>query len=157
MIFSCSFASHNKRVSASRVHSPENQLFQPRMVLGVGVDLVHVARIQRLEVRFGRRFLNKFLTRREVEAFSKWDKGSGGAAHFLASRWASKEAVFKALGPCKPRIEFTEIEVISNGLEAPLVRLSGKAERQANEKGVAKILLSISHDSEFAVANAIAV
>ncbi|GBG25158.1 Transcription factor MYB3R-4 [Hondaea fermentalgiana] len=148
------FADTIKNSSPKRV---ETRYQRPAMrVLGIGVDLAHVPRFERSFARFGLRFTRKFLHANELASMERQAKLVSDAtarARFLASRWAAKEAAFKAFGPSSPRLLFTDIEVapaVSGG--GPSLHLHGLAKTRALDKGVEEIFLSLSHDGEYAFA-----
>jgi holo-[acyl-carrier protein] synthase len=64
------------------------------MVLGIGIDIIEVARIQSSHERFGERFLNRILRPNEISYCMSY-KVPGP---FLAARFAAKEAISKAFG-----------------------------------------------------------
>ena len=119
----------------------------------IGVDLIEVERIESAVARWGERFLRRVYTPAEIEYCA-------GRAGSLATRWAAKEAVSKALGtgwaPQEPHaagwIDWTEIEVVRQPSGEPSLRLAGKAEARAEALGVAGWRLSLSHTREHAVA-----
>ena len=75
----------------------------------------------------------------------------------LAGCFAAKEAVLKALGTgWAEGIAWTEIEVVHSLSGAPTIALSGRAQELADERGVSRWLLSLSHDGDYATATAIA-
>ncbi len=123
-------------------------------ILGHGVDLVEVARIERVWKLHQAAFLERVYTRAEQEyCLPRRD-----AAIRLAGRFAAKEAVLKALGTgWRGGIRFTDVETLPDALGKPEVRLSGEAARIAGQQGIAQVLLSISHAGEYASASAIAV
>jgi len=124
------------------------------VILGLGLDVVEVARIGRIvgagaPADRARRFLDRCFTPGEqATCEARRDRASGYAARF-----AAKEAVTKALG-APPGIRFTDIEVVREG-GAPFVRLAGVAERAARERGVARVHLTLTHDGGVAAAAAI--
>jgi holo-[acyl-carrier protein] synthase len=122
-------------------------------VIGVGVDIVEVERIERAITRWGEAFVRRVYTAREVER---------SAARFvvgprLAARFAAKEAVMKALGVGWRELSWQEIEIANDPDGRPVVHLHGAARRIAAERGVREVLLGISHTHEHAVANAVAI
>ena len=120
------------------------------MILGIGIDSVDIARIERACFKWGERFLSKCFTNNEL---AYCNKKSYKFQH-LAGRFSAKEAVFKALGIGWPAICFSEIEVV-NSSGPPSVRLLGKVKKIASKKGVSSILISISHTDGRAEAMAI--
>ncbi|MFO7898737.1 MAG: holo-ACP synthase [Planctomycetota bacterium] len=122
-------------------------------IVGTGIDIVEVARIEAVLERHGRRFLRRVFTEREIE----YANSGGAPAEHLAGRFAVKEAVFKALGTgWAGRIHWRDVEVRSLPTGQPEVRLSGGACGRAEEQGIGRIHVSISHTGTHAVAHAIA-
>jgi holo-[acyl-carrier protein] synthase len=120
------------------------------MILGIGIDSVDIARIEGACEKWGKRFLQKVWTDKELLYCQK----KTYRFQHLSGRFAAKEAVFKALGIGWPSICFSEIEVV-NSSGPPRVRLLGKVKKIASEKGVSSILISISHTDGRAEAMAI--
>jgi holo-[acyl-carrier protein] synthase len=119
------------------------------MILGIGTDLVEIARVQQLVERWGQRALRRLFTAGEVERCGH----SRVPAESLAARFAAKEAFFKAIGTGWGRgVEWKEIEVISAPSGAPELRLSGAAARLAAERGIVRMHLSLSHTDALACA-----
>lgn len=115
-------------------------------VIGIGVDVVEVARMRAALER------TPSLARR---LFSDAEAGDGSAQR-LASRFAAKEAVAKALGTGIDGFAFRDIEIISTGSDRPTVALHGGAAQAANDRGVRTVHLSLSHTDTVVVANAVA-
>lgn len=111
----------------------------------LGIDIVRVARIAETLRRFGPRFTGRVLT--PTEAAYVRDR-----AETLAGRWAAKEAVSKVLGLGVRGIGWRDIEIERLPTGQPAVRLHGRAERRAEQLGMGRIAISISHEAEFAVA-----
>lgn len=122
-------------------------------VLGVGTDLVAVARIEKAARRFGERFLERvFLPGERL-----YCEARRNPYPCYAARFAAKEAVLKALGTgLAGGICWRDVEVVREG-GAPGVRLRGRAAGLAAALGVEKVLLSLSHEGPFALALAVAV
>ena len=112
-------------------------------VLGIGLDLVEVVRIERAVARWGDCFLSRVFTPREIADCSV---GRGGfRSEALAVRFAAKEAVFKALGRGRPELGWHDAEVVSDAWGKPQVVLSGRALSLAAELGVVRVLVSLTH------------
>ncbi len=111
----------------------------------LGIDIIRIARIRDSLARFGDRFTNRVLTTAE-QAYVR------GRAETMAGRWAAKEAVSKVLGLGVRGIGWRDIEIERLPTGQPAVRLHGRAARRAEQLGMGRIALSISHESEFAVA-----
>ena len=122
------------------------------MILGLGTDLVGIARIRGVHARQGERFLARVYTAGE----QAYCLAAADPAERLAARWAAKEAVMKALGTgWTGGVDFRQIDVVS-GTGAPRVVLSGPAAEVAQSIGVARWLLTLSHSDGMALAVAIA-
>jgi holo-[acyl-carrier protein] synthase len=111
----------------------------------LGIDIVRVSRIADSLARFGDRFVGRVLTQREA-AYVR------GRAETMAGRWAAKEAVSKVLGLGVRGIGWRDIEIERLPTGQPAVKLHGRAARRAEQLGMGRIALSISHESEYAVA-----
>lgn len=121
------------------------------MIIGLGTDLVGVARIRGVHTRQGERFLKRIYTADELAYCLQ----ATDPAERLAARWAAKEAVMKALGTgWTSGVDFPQIEVLS-GSGAPQLLLSGVAADVAAKLGIARWHLSLSHSDGIAIATAI--
>ena len=121
--------------------------------VGVGVDLVEVSRARAMIADKGAHVFDRLLTRSEAE----YCRSRPDPAEHVAVRLAAKEAVYKALqGSDAARgIGWREIEVTRAPDGRPDVVLSGIAARRARELQVRRVLLSLSHTHEAAVAIAV--
>ena len=115
----------------------------------VGVDAIEITRIDRVLAQFGRRFLNRVYTTREVEYCR-------GRVPELAVRFAAKEAVLKALGTGLRGIGWREIEVIPDRRGKPLVHLHGRAAHRAAEINLTEFAIGLSHSRDLAIAFVVA-
>ena len=116
------------------------------MTESVGIDLVEVARIQKVAERRGERFLKRIFTEQE-RAYCRKKHGEYGS---LAARFAAKEAVFKAIGTgFSAGVKWTDVEVINDGRGKPEVILHGKVKEIVGERNVA---ISLTHTREYAQA-----
>jgi holo-[acyl-carrier protein] synthase len=116
----------------------------------LGIDIVRVERIRRTLERFGTRFSQRVLTPGEQRYVRD-------RPETLAGRWAAKEAVSKVLGLGVRGIGWRDIEVERLPTGQPAVRLHGRAARRAEQMGMARIAVSISHEADYAVAIAFGV
>lgn len=122
-------------------------------IIGHGIDLTPVDRIDRLLAEHGDRFLLRCFTPAERE----YAQGRKKAAEHLAARFAAKEATLKALGTgWTGGIAWTDVEVVSTPSGAPILRLSGAAQRAAENLGITDWSLSLSHAGGVAAASVIA-
>ena len=111
------------------------------MILGVGIDIVSVKRVEELLNRFGERFLKKILP----EGYDYClEKRKGELCGCIAARFALKEATVKALSQAGYRVGVKDISVKGGGRELSLT-VKGLSPKL-------KLLYSISHEREFAVA-----
>ena len=122
------------------------------MIYGTGIDIIEINRIKRAVERHPN-FLHKHFT--EVEKLYFISKKNNPQS--IAGYFAAKEAVSKALGTGFRFFRFTDIEIEKDSLNKPSVNLYGNAKKNAQEKNIINILLSISHCKEYAIANAIVI
>jgi holo-[acyl-carrier protein] synthase len=116
----------------------------------LGIDIIRVGRIVKALEKHGRRFPLRILTPAE-DAYVR-DRPEN-----LAGRWAAKEAVSKVLGLGVRGVGWREIEIVRLPTGQPTVRLHDRALRRAQQLGMERIAVSISHEHEFAVAIAFGV
>lgn len=123
-------------------------------VVGHGVDLVVCSRIERIWKQHGAVFLGRVYTSAE----QRYCLEKADAAMRLAARFAVKEAVLKALGTgWRGGLRFTDIETLHDPLGRPVVSLHGETAALAQRHGAARVLVSISHAGDLAIASAILV
>ncbi len=119
-------------------------------ILGVGLDLVDVARMKGELAREGGGLRDRVFLPDEIA----YCEGKGRPAVHFAARFAAKEAYFKALGTgwrgAGPT--WSEVEVVRDDLGAPALRLHGAAAEAAEERGVRTTHLSLTHTAEVAAA-----
>jgi holo-[acyl-carrier protein] synthase len=111
----------------------------------LGVDICHIERIRNALEKHGRRFPLRILTPGE-DAYVR------DRPETLAGRWAAKEAVSKVLGLGVRGVGWKEIEIVRLPTGQPTVRLHDRALRRADQLGMERIAVSISHEREYAVA-----
>lgn len=123
-------------------------------VIGHGVDLVEIERIERMLDDHGDRFLQRCFVESEIAYASAAPAVRGER---IAARFAAKEAVLKALGTgLRDGIDWTDITVTRNDLGAPGVLLAGRAAELASGLGITSWRLSLTHAGGFAMASVIA-
>ena len=121
-------------------------------VLGIGVDLVECARIERSIERFGEKFLHRVFTDGEV-AYSMSMKFP---ARHLAARFAAKEAVSKAFGTgIGKAMGWRNIDVQKKPSGEPFLVFSGPAQELAAKRGVTSALITLSHTEHHAMASVV--
>jgi holo-[acyl-carrier protein] synthase len=117
-------------------------------IIGVGTDIISIARIGKLKESA----LRRIFTESEIEYCSIGQRST----EKFAGRFAAKEAVLKALGTgLRNGITWKDVCIQKNDLNMPLVVLSGVAQKVFFEKAGNKISLSIAHDAGYAIAFAV--
>lgn len=121
-------------------------------ILGIGLDVVDLARLERALDRHGARFVARFCRAGEVEP-----RAAAARLQHLGGLFAAKEAVMKALGTgWGGGVSFQQVEVRrSRAGGPPVVHLHGRAREVASDLGVDRVHLSITHDGSVASAVAI--
>lgn len=122
------------------------------MIVGMGVDIVEIFRVQDAVKKWGGSFLTKIFTPREI----KYSNSKRFSYQHFAARFAAKEAVVKAFGePNKHPIRWTEIEVLNDKEGKPVIAFHNDALRLKNKKKVGNVIVSMSHSKDYAIANVI--
>lgn len=118
------------------------------MIIGIGTDIIEVARIEKLLTK-QKRFQQRIFTEIEI-AYCESKKNR---AQNYAARFAAKEAFLKAIGTgWRGGVAFKEIEVVNNERGKPEIILSGTAKKFADNLEIANIYVSLSHLKDFAIA-----
>jgi holo-[acyl-carrier protein] synthase len=117
------------------------------MILGLGIDVVHVARIRHWQSVPG--LAERYFHPDEIAAAQ--DRGHG-AAHSLAARFAAKEAFGKALGTGLAGISLRDVQVVNSHNGRPDMVLHGSALARLREAGGSSVHLSLTHESDNAIA-----
>jgi len=123
------------------------------MILGTGVDLIEIERIEQALQRHGDRFLRRLFTPAEIAYATSSEVH---ATRRLAARFAAKEATLKAFGSGLRNVKWTDMEVQRDTLGKPTLRLSGRLAEIAAERGVTALHLSLSHSKDYAIAQVVA-
>jgi phosphopantetheine--protein transferase-like protein len=113
----------------------------------LGIDIIKVERIRASLDRFGSRFTERVLTPTERRYVRD-------RPETMAGRWAAKEAVSKVLGLGVRGIGWRDIEIERLPTGQPAVRLHGRAQARAEQLGMGRIAVTISHEADYAVAMA---
>jgi holo-[acyl-carrier protein] synthase len=116
----------------------------------LGIDIIKVDRIRASLERFGSRFTGRVLTPSEQRYVRD-------RPETMAGRWAAKEAVSKVLGLGVRGIGWRDIEIERLPTGQPAVRLHGRAQARAEQLGMGRIAVTISHEADYAVAMAFGV
>ena len=115
------------------------------MIVGIGVDVVDLARFERALSR----------TPALAPRLFTDDEREGRALRSLAGRFAAKEAFMKALG-VSTGVRWHDMRVVSDEHGNPSLNLSGAAASLAEERGITRVHLSMSHDAGVAIAYVVA-
>lgn len=121
------------------------------MIVGVGLDLVDIARVERLLDRHGSRAMARFFTAAEAT----YARTHAHPARHLAARIAAKEAAYKALsagGPAARAVGWTEIEVVAHAGASPTLVFHARAARVIEALGVDRWWLTLTHTDTTAAA-----
>ena len=122
------------------------------MIVGTGIDLTEIGRIQKSMDRYGQRFLDRVFTADE-QAYCQRKRN---AAESFAARFAAKEAGAKALGTgISHGVNWLEIEVVRLPTGRPTLRFLGRAAERAALLGVTASALSLTHTDALAMASVV--
>jgi holo-[acyl-carrier protein] synthase len=119
------------------------------MVVGIGIDISEVPRIEAAIARFGQRFLKRIYTPQEI----RYCESKVNKFERFAGRFAAKEAALKAIGTgWKRGVGWTDVEVTREPSGRPVIAFHGKALEFANLLGVRSALVTITHTEQQAMA-----
>ncbi|MFA9463059.1 MAG: holo-ACP synthase [Velocimicrobium sp.] len=122
------------------------------MLYGNGTDILKIDHLKPFMNQFDDPFIQKTYTKKELELISSRPT----PINSLATRFAGKEAVFKCLGIHGNAISLNEIEILENEIGQPTVFLLGNAKLLAEQLGITNICISLSYDTDYAIAFALA-
>lgn len=127
------------------------------MIRGIGCDVVEVRRVAEVMTKHGERFASRLLTANEMPLYQKRKAlGENHALAFIASRWAVKEAVSKALGTgISEDVTFQSMEVMHNAKGAPLVLFKDPLKERLMQEGLF-VHVSITDEKSVVAAFAVA-
>ncbi|MBK8253922.1 MAG: holo-ACP synthase [Polyangiaceae bacterium] len=117
------------------------------MIVGIGLDVCSIARMEEALSRYGDRFWKRILTEREQTLLAERVE----RATALAGRFAAKEAIVKAMSGA-PGVGWHDLEVLGGLKEPPVMHVHGPARDLAQKMGVDHIWVSITHDAGIAAA-----
>ncbi|HIE64288.1 MAG: holo-ACP synthase [Nitrospira sp.] len=121
-------------------------------IVGIGIDLVKISRLEEITQRWGDRFLNRVFTPSERDYCLQHKRPH---IHFSA-RFAVKEAALKALGTgLREGIRWKDVETVNDPNGKPELRMYGKTRRLAEAQKVSKVFTSMTHDHDYAIAQVI--
>ena len=122
------------------------------MILGIGIDIIEVARITASLEKFGQRFGERILLPDE----SAYCLAHKNPAPFVAARFAAKEAISKAFGTgIGAQLGWRDMEIAHKESGEPFVILHGKGKELFEARGAKQLLVSISHTDHYAAVTAV--
>ena len=122
------------------------------MILGMGIDIMEVARIASSYEKFGERFVNRILLPDETA----YCLSHRNPVPFLAVRFAAKEAISKAFGTgIGAALGWQDMEICKKESGEPFVVLHGKGRELFDARGAKQLLVSLSHTENYAAATAV--
>ena len=122
------------------------------MILGIGTDIIEVARIQQLFEKFGERFLNRILLPSETA----YCLSHRSPAPYLAARFAAKEAISKAFGTgISTQLGWLDMEIARKESGEPFVILHGSGQNLLETRSASAVLITLSHTEYYATATAL--
>lgn len=120
------------------------------MKSAIGIDIVEIKRLEKMSHKWGKSFLAKVYTQKEL----RYARSKKFPYQHLAARFAAKEAIFKALGEVETNfVGWKNVEVLNNAFGKPQVFWHGQAEKVRKKRKIKKALVSLSHTENYAVAN----
>lgn len=120
---------------------------------GIGIDIIELSRMRETIQRSGDVFLKRVFSAREIQ----YGRNHENPNRFFASAFAAKEAVFKALVLAwDSGVDLREIEINRGAYGEPLALLKGAVKTLAEAKGCSRLLISLSYETDLAVALAMA-
>ena len=123
------------------------------MIIGIGTDILNLKTIRPSVQDPEDSFVRKTYTEKERSLIASRPL----PVYSYATRFAGKEAVFKSLNTDGDALRLNEIEILENENGQPTVHLHGRAAALAKEKGISHIFISLSYDTDYATAFAVAV
>ena len=119
------------------------------MILGIGTDIVTLARIDSLHVRYGERFAQRILSADEMAEFAS----HAHPPRLLMKRFAAKEALSKAAGSgLRHPVSMAQMTVVHDHFGKPAFQFSAELAAHFDQMGVTRHHLSISDERDVAVA-----
>jgi holo-[acyl-carrier protein] synthase len=122
------------------------------MIVGTGIDIAEVPRIEASIARFGDRFLRRIFTEAEI----RYCESKANRVERYAARFAAKEAAMKAIGTgWNHGVTWRDVEVSRQPGGRPTIAFHGKAAEFAAKLGAVHVALSLSHTKQYAIAQVI--
>ena len=120
------------------------------MIIVNGIDIIEIKRIEKVASKYKSRFLNRIYTEHEIEYCKS-------RAPQLATRFAAKEDVMKALGTGVRGLKWKDIEISSSKGRAPKINLKDNALNIAKKQNIENLSVSLSHSQEYAIASVVGI
>jgi holo-[acyl-carrier protein] synthase len=118
----------------------------------IGIDIVDISRLKRAFKRWGKAFLKKVYTQRELD----YANSKRFPYQHLAARFAAKEAIFKALGEVETDfVGWKNVEILNDPYGKPVVHWHKEAEATRKKRKIKAVVVSLSHTENYAVASAL--
>jgi holo-[acyl-carrier protein] synthase len=121
------------------------------MICGIGIDIQDVAAFAECVAQSGNDYIERVFTGREIN----YCDATSNPMEAYAARFAAKEAAMKALGTGWDGVDWHDFEILKEATGPPTLILSGSAERIAKERGVVSSWISLSHVTNYAVAQVV--
>lgn len=122
------------------------------MIVGMGVDIAEVPRVQAAIERYGARFLKRLFTDAEI----RYCESKANKYERFAARFAAKEAALKAIGTgWKRGVTWLDVEVVRLPSGRPTITFRGKAAEFAQGLGMRNASVSLSHTEQMAIAQVV--
>lgn len=124
------------------------------MIIGIGIDAVSISEVKRYMDVFGDTFINRTFTENEVDA----SRSNPQPAEYLATRFAAKEAVFKAIAHfTKDKgFDFRIVETLNEADGFPVVQIKDKLLALTEEAGITAVHITMTTEKDFAIAFVVA-
>ena len=124
------------------------------LIKGVGIDMVSIGEMSRYMKQFGASFVSRTFTNREVSA----SKLSPNPAEYLSTRFAAKEAVFKAVAHSTRSKQFDPriVETLNDSDGYPVVQVNTRLQALLDEAGIEFLHVSMATEGDYATAIAVA-
>ena len=140
-------------IRISEFKSPNSELnYSELMIVGTGIDIVNIERIEQVMARWGDLFLGRVFTEKEIF----WCQRRARPSECFAVFFAAKEAFLKAIGTgLRNGIQWTDIEVEHEPSGKPRLSFRRKAKELLETNRIQRAFVTLSHDRPCAVAHVI--
>ena len=122
------------------------------MIFGTGLDIIDVDRVRKIHMRWGDKFLRRFMREEEI----KYCRSFKDSAPNIAARFAAKEAISKAFGTgIGEKLSWHDLEIVHHKNGRPSVKLHGSANVMLIKLSGRRVHISLSHNNHQAAAMAL--